>query len=256
MDDLKVGTLGRVLRHRLGLTQRQLGARAGVSQQLVSLFERGYLDRLTVRAVRRIGAAFEMQLPFEARWRGSDGVRLLDAEHAALVNHCVRVLNDAGWQTVVEFTFSVYGERGSVDVIGWHESSRVMLIIEVKSRLLDSQGTLATLDRKVRLIPSLLARNRGWTAMSVGALLVMPGLTANRSAVSRHAATFDSALPARGQVIRQWLRWPSGPMAGVWFLSSTNGVSGVKAGATRRRVRVAGSSSPPLSQPPSHQPRS
>ncbi|MGI8998392.1 MAG: helix-turn-helix domain-containing protein [Candidatus Limnocylindria bacterium] len=76
MDDLKVGALAREVRHRLGWTQRKLATRIGVSQKLISLFERGHLEQLTVRSVRLIGAVLEVQLPFAPRWRGGDGVRL------------------------------------------------------------------------------------------------------------------------------------------------------------------------------------
>lgn len=237
MDDIRVGALARAVRHRLGWTQRQLGRRIGLSQQLVSLFERGHLDELTVRTVRRIGAALEISLAFEPRWRGGEGARLLDADHAALVNAIVTLLRAAGWEVAVEYTFNHFGERGSIDIVAWHAASRCLLIVEVKSRLLDTQETLATLDRKVRVVPMLLAREHGWTATSVGVVLAMPGLTANRSAVARHSASFAAAFPDRAPAVRRWLRRPQGRLAAVWFVSNTNGGSATQARATRRRVR-------------------
>ena len=110
--------------------------------------------------------------------------------------------------------------------------------------MLDTQATLATFDRKVRVVPMLLARERSWTATSVGVVLAMPGLTANRSAVARHAATFASAFPDRAPAVRRWLHWPGGRLAAVWFLSNTNGGGAAQAGATRRRVRTASPRSP------------
>lgn len=208
MDDIRIGALARAIRHRLGWTQRQLGDRVGLSQQLISLFERGRLDELTVRSARRIAAALEVTLPFEPRWRGGEGARLLDADHAALVNGIVAILQAAGWEVAVEYTFSHFGERGSVDIIGWHARTRSLLLVEVKSRLLDTQATLATLDRKARLVPMLLERERGWAATSVGVVLAMPGLTANRSAVARQAATFGAVFPDRAVDVRSWIRRP------------------------------------------------
>lgn len=239
MDDIKVGALARAVRHRLGWTQRQLGARVGLSQQAISLFERGHLDDLTVRTARRIATALEISLPFEPRWRGGESARLLDADHAAIVNDIVGILAADGWEVAVEYTFSHFGERGSMDVVAWHAASRCLLLVEVKSRLLDTQATLATLDRKARLVPMLLARERSWSATSVGVVLAMLGSTANRSAVTRHAATFASALPHRSPAVRSWLRRPQGRLAAVWFLSHTNGGRAAKAMATRRRVRPA-----------------
>ena len=239
MDDLRTGTLARAVRHRLGWTQRDLSTRAGVSQTLVSLFERGHLDQLTVRSARRIANALEIQLPFAPRWRGGDGVRLMDNDHAALVDHVVRILRPDGWEVVVEYTFNHYGERGSVDILAWHADEQVLLIIEIKSRLLDSQETISTLARKARIVPPLLVKERGWRPMAIGLVLAMDELTANRSAVGRLSATFGAAYPARGRAVRAWIRRPEGPLAGLWFLSASNTTTGMRARRSRKRMRRA-----------------
>jgi len=237
MDDLRTGSLARAVRHRLRWTQADVAARAGVSQKLVSLFETGRVEQLTVASARRIAAALEIRLPFAPQWRGGDGTRLLDADHATLVNRVVGILAASGWETLVEYSFSEYGERGSVDVVGWHASRRALLISEIKPRLLDSQETLGTLGRKVRIVPRLLARDRGWRADRVGVALVLADLTANRAAVSRHTSTFAAALPQRGRAVRDWLREPGASLAGVWFLSPSNGATGTQHRGARRRVR-------------------
>lgn len=243
MDDLRVGSLARAVRHRLGWTQQELANRAGVSQTLVSMFERGRLGQLTVRSARCIGQALEIGLPFAPRWRGGDGVRLLDSDHAALVNQVVATLRAAGWEVIVEYTFNHYGDRGSVDVIAWHVGERCLFIIEVKSRLLDTQETLAALGRKARVVPALLARERGWHPAHVGVALVMSPLTANRGAVARSRATFDAAFPQRTVDARRWVRRPAGPLAALWFVSASNGITGTRAAGSRKRVRHASSRS-------------
>ena len=245
LDDLRVGALARAVRHRLGWTQADVAARAHVSQKLVSLFETGQLERLTVASARRIASVLEIRLPFAPQWRGGDGVRLLDSDHAALVNRVVGILAGAGWETLVEYSFNVYGERGSVDVIGWHMQTRSLLITEIKPRLLDSQETLGTLDRKVRIVPRLLAREREWQAARIGVALVLGDLTANRTAVARHSATFGSALPQRGRAVRSWLRRPDAALAATWFLSTSNGITGMQNRGSRKRVRNGSSRSAP-----------
>lgn len=237
LDDLRVGALARAVRHRLGWTQAEVAARAGVSQKLVSIFEAGHLEMLTVASARRIASSLEIRLPFAPQWRGGDGVRLLDRDHATLVNRLVAILAASGWETVVEYTFSEYGERGSVDVIGWHAPTRSLLITEVKPRLLDTQDTLAKLGRKRRIVPRLLVRERGWHAARVGVALILGDLTANRAAVARHSATFGSALPHRGRAVRSWLQRPGVALAGAWFLSATNRATGTQPGGSRKRVR-------------------
>lgn len=202
---------------------------------------------MTVAAIRRIATVLEIRVPFAPQWRGGDGVRLLDADHAALVNAVVAVLATAGWETVLEFSYSEYGERGSVDIAAWHRDEQALLLIEVKSRLLDTQQTIATLGRKARLAPGLIARDRGWRARRVGVVLVLDDLTANRSAVGRHSATFRSAYPARGRAVRSWLRQPKNNVAAIWFLSRSLVATTTRRRGSRRRIRAArpGSASDP-----------
>jgi hypothetical protein len=142
---------------------------------------------------------------------------MLDREHATLVDQTVALLKSEGWATLVEY-FSVFGERGSVDVIGWREDFAALLIAEVKSAIVDQQDLFSSTDRRRRLVPPLLARERGWRALHVGLLLVMPDRTANRDALARHAASFETAFPARSRQIRQWLRKPESTMAGAMFV--------------------------------------
>jgi transcriptional regulator with XRE-family HTH domain len=222
MDDTRVGALFRAVRKRRGLTQASVARLAGVSQQLVALIEAGRLEAVSVRSLRRVGGVLEISVRFDPRWRGGEAARLLDREHARTVEVVVGLLRRWGWEVIVEHTFSHFGERGSIDIVGWHYASRTLLVVEVKTRVLDLQDLLAAFDRKVRLAPRLLAESRGWAAMSLGRVVVMPDRTANRDAVRRHRATFAAALPSGSRDVRRWLRAPSGGVAGVWFLSSTN----------------------------------
>jgi transcriptional regulator with XRE-family HTH domain len=237
MDDLRVGMLVRAVRQRLGWRQSDVAARAGVSQKVVSLTEAGQLERISLRTLRAVARVLEISLPFAASWRGGNAARLLDERHAALVEFAVWWLRRRGWEVVVEYTFNHYGERGSIDVLAWHAARRALLVVEVKSRLYDLQDLLAGLQRKVRLAPTLVAAERGWQPSLIGCAVLAPGTTANRSVVTRHDATFGAALPARGRELRRWLHEPAGPMAAVWFVSPSTGVTGKRDQRGARRVR-------------------
>ena len=63
------------------------------------------------------------------------------------------------WTAVPEVSFSVFGERGVIDWLAWHEPTGSLLVIELKTAVVDVQALLGTLDRYERLAPGV-ARER------------------------------------------------------------------------------------------------
>lgn len=237
VDDLRIGAIVRAVRHKQRLRQSDLAALAGVSQETVSLIELGRLELLTLRTLRRVAGAAGVRLPLEARWRGGEADQLLDRAHAELSARCASVLSRYGWVMVPEMTFSRYGERGSIDILGWHPIHRALLVIEGKTRILDVQATLAGVDRKARLAPSLV-KERGWHPRSAGRILVAADLKANRGVSRQHDILFRSALPGTSWEARAWVRRPSGSFRGVWFLALTTRDGRNRNSVTPRRVRL------------------
>lgn len=238
MDDRQLGRLLRAVRIRLDLRQVDVAQRAGVSQTVVSDLELGGLEHVGLRTARAVARVLDVRVAVSAQWRGGEGDRLLDRAHASLVEYVISTLRDLEWEVLPEFTFNVFGDRGSVDVLAWHSRERILLIIEVKATLTDLQDLIASISKKRRVVPDAARKDRGWQARHVAVLLVVAGTTANRSSVMRHAATFDAAFPARTRVAREWLRSPAGPIAGVWFVAGDAAGSLVNAGRTRvRRAR-------------------
>jgi transcriptional regulator with XRE-family HTH domain len=123
MDDVRAGRLLRGLRRRARLTQKQLGARVGVSQQEISLLERGHVDAVQVRTIRRVFRGVEASADIDVRWRGGAIDRLLDEQHAALGGAISHDLVRSGWDLIAEVTYNHFGERGSIDLIAWHVAS-------------------------------------------------------------------------------------------------------------------------------------
>ncbi len=230
MDAVRFGLSIRALRRRRGWTQAELGRRAGVSGSAISRVERGEGDRLSARALARITDALGARLLLRVLWQGEELDRLLDAAHARLVEVVLLRLTADGWLAVPEVTFLVGRERGAIDILAWHARTASLLVVEVKSVVPDVQATLAGIDRKARLAPSI-ARDRGWAAASVSRVLVLPDDRTARRRVDAFAATFGLAFPARTIAVRRWLRSPTGLIAGVLFVS--DGPHAV----TRHRVR-------------------
>ncbi len=243
MSDLRVGALVRIARRRLGLRQKDVGLAAAVSQQTVSLIELGQFADLGLDTIRAVVGAVGVDLPFAPRWRGAEGDRLLDARHAEIVEGVVRELRVLDWEIVVEYSFSHFGERGSVDIIAWRPASRTLLLVEVKTELVDVQMTLRALSIKERVVPPLVAREKGWKARHLAIVIVLPDERGRRASITRHASIFDAALPARTREVRKWLREPVAPLRGIWFLHLTKAAGDKQrpGGPTRiRRPKGAG----------------
>ncbi|HEY6570741.1 MAG TPA: helix-turn-helix transcriptional regulator [Candidatus Limnocylindrales bacterium] len=231
MDPVRVGLSIRALRRRRGWTQEELGRRAGLSRSAVSRIERGEADRLSLRTLAKVTNVLGARIRLQVLWQGEEMDRLLDRDHAHLVEWVVRRLTADGWEVAPEATFQVNGERGSIDVFAWHPATGHLLVVEVKSVVPDVQATLAGVDRKARVAVAV-ARQRGWPPGPVSRVLVLPDDRTARRRLSRFAATFDKAFPARTVELRRWFASPDGPIAGVLFVSNAT-----QAGA-RHRVGV------------------
>jgi transcriptional regulator with XRE-family HTH domain len=240
MDPVRLGHAFRALRLQKRWRQADLAVRAHVSASAISRIERGRLGSVSIGTLRRLSEALDATLEIRLRWNGEALDRLLDQAHAGLVESLVRRLQADGWETDVEVSFAIRGERGSIDVLGQHAATGMVLVGEVKSVVPDSQATLAGLDRKARLAPEI-ARARGWTCRGVARLLVIGDSSTSRRRIDALAATYGTAFPAGGAEVRRWLRRPDAPLAGLMFIpfvqptharTSTTGMQRV------RRVRT------------------
>ena len=239
VDDVRVGRILRALRRRRGWTQKTLGAQAGISQQAISLVERGHGGRLSGATTRRIFATLDARWEPTVTWRGGDIDRLVDEEHARIVGAISGRLVAAGWVVAVEATYAEFGERGSIDVLGARRDRRSILVVEVKSELTSIEATLRKLDEKVRIARGSLGRQRfGFNAEAMGRLLVLPSTTAARRRVDRSADVLRIAFPSRGAPVRDWLREPSGDLAGILFVSDTNRSGGTHRRGGPKRIRT------------------
>lgn len=229
MDAVRLGLAVRALRRRRGWTQRELGARCGLSQSTISDVECGLGFVSTVDTLMRLVAALGARVDLRILSHGEDLDRLLDARHADIVEHVAAFLRRHGWQVVPEVTFSVYGERGSIDLLAYHPATGSLLVVEVKSAIPDVQRTLAGIDRKARLAVAI-AKERGWQVSTVSRWLVVAGDATTRRRIHRHDATFAAALPGRTTELTGWARKPTGATAGVMFVAAS-------ASGSRHRVR-------------------
>ena len=251
VSDLRLGRIARALRHRLAWRQSDVARRARVSQTRVSRVERGRVDGLSVGTLRRILAALDAELVLIVRWRGGELDRLLDEGHAALVGAMASLLEARGWEMRIEASYSVYGERGSIDLLGWHPAMRTLLVVEVKTEITSVEETVRRHDVKCRLAARLAAERYGWRAVRVARLLVLPDTTTARRRVARHDAVLSRVYPLRAQRIRAWMGRPESAAGALLFAPHSRRVTGVSSPVGRRRVVGARSCTDRTSATPS-----
>jgi len=223
MDDRRVGRAIRTLRVRRGWRQTDLARVAGVSRQLISRLELGDLRTVPVGTVRRVVEAVGCRLELFIDSPARDLDRLLNARHAAMHESFARLLRGApGWHAAAEVSFSIYGERGVIDVLAFHEPTRMLVVVELKSAIVDVNDLLASMDRRQRLALRI-ARDRGWAAATVSCWVVVAESATNRRRLARHATVLRGAFPTDGRTMRGFLRRPSGQVAALSFLSPAHG---------------------------------
>lgn len=240
MDDRRLGMAVRARRHQRGWRLDDLAVAAGVGPGVCGLLERGHVVRLSVRTARAILAAVDLPLLWDIGWQRQEIDRLLDADHAGLAADLASLLTAARWVVRSEVSFNHYGDRGRIDLLAYHEPLRVLLVIEIKTAVVDVQDMLGRLDVKTRVARGV-ASSLGWTrpTVIVPALVIVDGSTARRHI--RSLEPLFSRYSLRGHAAMRWLRTPSAsaPIAGILLfrkLPVRNGVDRRRAG--RRRVRA------------------
>ena len=121
MDDQRIGRVILALRQRRGWRQEDLAVRSGVSQSAISDMERGRIDRYTMHTTRSVLRALDASVSLDPMWGGrGDLDRLLDADHARLMQGWADRHRGAGWDVWNEASYSIYGERGRIDQLAFH----------------------------------------------------------------------------------------------------------------------------------------
>lgn len=139
-----------------------------------------------------------LDLRMEVRLIGRSGEvpMLADEEHAAIVGSLAAWFREAGFEVELEASFNEFGERGRIDVLAYDPASRTLVIVEVKTLLVDHQDLLGALSVRTRLAPTI-ARRRGWDVRRTVTVLAVARTSLNRSAVSAHAALFEAFSVSR-----------------------------------------------------------
>ncbi len=208
VTDVELGRIARAIRRRIGLRQSDVARRARVHRSVVSKLERGGADGLTLRILRTVFDALGAKLDTKPLWRGPQLDRLLDEAHARLAAAWKARLEAWGWLVRAEVSYSRYGERGRIDLFCWYAPLWLMVVIEIKTDLVEAHDLLGLVDVKKRLAP-LIGADLGWTAaVAVIPMLLFKDSTTVRRRVARLAPLFGE-FELRGRQAMSWLRSPS-----------------------------------------------
>ena len=241
MDDLRIGATLRAIRVRKGWRQSDLARRARVSPSLVGAVERGNASSVTLGRLRRVASALGARLDTLVRWDGADLPRLLGARHAAMheaVGSMFAALG--GWQIEPEVSFSIYGERGIIDILAWHPGRRMLLVVELKTEVVEIGLLLGKMDQRRRLAGKV-ARRHGWDPVAVSTWVIIADGRTNRRALAAHRVVLRRKFPIDGRTIRRRLRDPRERVDSLSFLPYRKDASLGRGIRPVRRVMPSGS---------------
>jgi transcriptional regulator with XRE-family HTH domain len=255
VDETRLGSVVRSVRIRKGWRQVDLAAAARVTRQDISKVENGHAGDIPLSRTIAMCRALDIRLDLVPRWHGGDLDRMLNARHSAMAEAVAvwfRRLPD--WVLRPEVSFSIYGERGVIDFGAWHPVRRAMLLIELKTELIEIGELMATADRRRRLAPRI-ARDQGWVPAVIGMWVLVLETTANARRVRAHGSVLRAAFPSDGRTMVRWLRDPSAPVSGLSTRSMPQLLNARVGGVWRVRRPRRGPATDP-GQQVEHEPRS
>lgn len=197
------------------------------------------MGTLSLETIRRVAAALDIRVDLVGRWRAGDLDRLLNARHSALHEHVARMFRDEHpeWVFEPEVSFAIYRERGVIDILAWHPGRRAILVIELKTDMVDVNDLVGGVDRKRRLVWKV-AQARGWEPEFVSVWVILAAGRTNRARLAAHGAMLRAAYPVDGRGIRYWLRDPAAPMAALSMWHGLHPGTGRAGLSPVRRVRA------------------
>jgi transcriptional regulator with XRE-family HTH domain len=238
----RFGSRFRAVRVKQRWRQQDVAERAGVHRTVISNIERGRLDAVSVRTILTVARALGIEVSLTARWHGGDLDRLVNSRHAALHESIARWFSGAlpDWVLEPEVSFSIYGERGVIDILAWNPGHRALLIIELKTDIVDVNRLMGSMDQRRRLARQI-ARDRGWDPITVSTWVIVAGGRTNRARLASFRTALRNAFPVDGRSIAGWLRRPAVAIGALslWERQSVGPELAARRRVTRRDRRRA-----------------
>jgi transcriptional regulator with XRE-family HTH domain len=226
------------LRRIIGWTQRELGARVGLSQSEVSRIEHGCLATLDLATAERLLAAMgaRMVVSVDAPYLG-DRLRQREPAHARCSAHVASRLRRAGWEVATEVEVGGDRSRGWIDVLAYHPETRILLVIEIKTEIRDLgaiERALSWYEREALIVAPRL----GWHPRGrIGCLLLL-ATDANEARAAANREPLRVGFPVRAKELASAVDRTGGALAGGRALAMIDPLS--RRSAWIRPLRVDG----------------
>jgi transcriptional regulator with XRE-family HTH domain len=247
MDQFQnLGARFRAVRIRRGWRQLDVARRVGLNASTISRIERGHLERVPLGTLLGVARVLDIQVSLAARSRGADLDRLVSGRHSGLHESVARWFAQElpEWTLDPEVSFSIYGERGVIDILAWHAGHRALVVIELKTDIVDVNELIGQMDRRRRLARRIAAE-RGWDPLTISTWVIVAFGRTNRARLAAHRALLRNAFPDDGRSIRGWLHRPDRRIAALSLWDGGDEARGSGGFAARHRVR----------RPPNHEGR-
>jgi len=177
-------------RRRRHLTQRQLGARVGLSQATISAVELGHGGSHTLDTWQRIAFALGRPLRIEL---GRDPVEEpADAGHLAMQELVLRLARKAGWRSLPEFATRPSSPSRSADVLLCDDRRRILVDVETWNSFGDIGAGLRSFDRKLADLEEAAVARWGDRPARVAGAWIVRAAARNRGLVARYPVLFET----------------------------------------------------------------
>ncbi len=202
----RIGAIIGEVRRAIGWSQRELAARAGVSQPLVSAIENGQLPKVSVVTLTRLLEAMGARLILDAsRPFLGDRERQRDPAHARCATHVGRRLERDGWLVASEVEIGGNRSRGWIDLLAFHPGTGLLLVIEIKTEIHDVgaiERSLGWYEREAWAA----ARRLGWQPRRTLGALILLATDANDERIRANRETFGRVFPFRARGLAMAVR--------------------------------------------------
>ena len=203
---VRLGRAARDARIRRRLTQKQLGAKVGLSQASISRAERGKGGGLTLDAWQRIALALGVQL--QVTLQRDPQQEPADAGHLGIQELVLRLGRHNGYPRMVELKTRATDPWRSIDVALAADQRQTLLIVECWNTFGDVGASIRSSNRK-RAEAEEYAAGR-WGSDGRAALVwVVRATTANRTLIAKYPELFAAAFPGSSRA------WADALMSGA-----------------------------------------